>query len=364
MKNKLKHEAISYDDIALRPHYSDLDSRSDADIAVYPYKNPIINSPMIHTSSKHMLKFMLECEMLTTVHRYFESAEHQYRHVFDAVGTEFEKVFFAVGKDQRWIDLLIGRGVYRFVVDMAHGNSKACVDTVKYIRNQCIDSHIIAGNVATGDGYERLINAGANMVRVGIAGGSICSTAKSTAIGLPNVTSIIECNEAKKRVGGQLIADGGVTSSSDIIKAIGVGADMVMCGKILASTDLAEGPFYHDDIELDFLLGAENSFSCFINPLTFGPTVPQFVEYFGMASTKAREYNGTHTTNVSVEGVSGLIKYTGTTLDVINSIENNLRSGMAYCGSRTWLEFKQKVGIQRMSVSGIIEKDTHLDRMI
>jgi IMP dehydrogenase len=362
MKFLKEVEAISYDDIALRPSYSDLNSRNDADVAVYPYTNPIINSPMIHTSSVNMIKFCMEHKMLTTVHRYFKSGEHQHRHVFEAVGTDCVDVFFSVGKDRKWINTLIDHGVYKFCCDFAHGNSKVCVDTVKYIREKCSDAVIIAGNVASADGYTRLMEAGSDMIRVGIAGGSICSTAKSTAIGIPNVTSIIECAKAKQRCGGQIIADGGIKSSSDIIKAIAVGADMVMCGKMLASTSLAEGPFYMDEIELEYRNGTEVTTDCFIDPLTFKPVIPEFVEYFGMASTKAREYNGTHMTNVSIEGVSGLVEYTGRTSDIINSIENNLRSGMAYCGSRTWLEFKRKVGVQKMSMSGIIEKDTHLHR--
>jgi IMP dehydrogenase len=361
MKFLKQVEAISYDDIALRPAYSDLSSRSEADVSVYPYSNPIINSPMIQTSSKNMIQFCLKYGMLTTVHRYFESGEHQYRHVFDAVGTDCDQVFFAVGKNIRWIDMLIDHGIYKFVVDMAHGNSKVCVDTVKYLRERCTDAVIIAGNVASADGYTRLMDAGANMIRVGIAGGSICSTAKSTAIGIPNVTSIIDCAKAKQKCGGQIIADGGIKSSSDIIKAIAVGADMVMCGKLLASTSLAEGPFYEDKVELEYHKG-DVTYDYFINPITFETVIPEFAEYFGMASTKAREHNGTHNTNVSIEGESGVVEYTGGTSDIINSLENNLRSGLAYCGSRTWLEFKRNVGIQKMSMSGIIEKETHLYR--
>lgn len=344
--NKMKFlkevEAISFDDVCISPNYSDLDSRSDADVSFYPYKNPIINSPMINTSSKNMIKFMVDNEMLCTVHRYFKSADDQLRWVKDSIGPDFTKVFYAVGKNKEWIKTLVDFGVTNFCCDFAHGWSKVCIESIKYIREICPNAVIMAGNVACGDAYADLVNAGADLVRVGIASGSICSTAKSTAIGVPIITSIISCKKAQDTIGGLIICDGGVRSSSDMLKAIACGADMIMVGKFLAATSEAEGPFYDVDMKI-----CEVEYS-------------KFVCYMGMASTKARAHNGTHQTSKSVEGVSGQIKYTGRTEDVINSTEHNLRSGMAYVGARTWREFNSKVKLQKMSTSGIIEKETHL----
>jgi IMP dehydrogenase len=174
---------------------------------------------------------------------------------------------------------------------------------------------------------------------------SICSTAKNTAFGVPMVTSLLECAEGKAEVGGMLIADGGIRSAADILKAIACGADFVFCGKLLAATDLAEVPFYLED-----KVSRCASFRA------------KYCEYAGMASHEMRMRNGTHdTTNVSIEGVSGLIKYAGTTKSVIENVEANLRAGLSYCGSRNWDEFYENVVIREMSTAGIVEKQTHLD---
>lgn len=360
-------KTYSYDDVCLVPMYSDLNSRSEADISTKYYTNPIISSPMIHTSGSNMLKFMVDNIMCPTVHRYFESANEQFKHVKDAIGEDFKHVFFAVGKCQTWINTLHKSGVTKYCVDMAHGDSKMCVDTIEYIKSINKHALIMAGNVATHAGYSRLRNAGAEYIRVGIAGGSICSTAKNTAFGLPMITSIMECAEAKERLGGILVADGGIRSASDMLKAIAAGADMVMCGKLLASTSEAEGPFYCDNgvaIPNDAKVDSEGIFRWSMENVNgFYDTVPSYVEYAGMASHEMRMRNSSHIAdeNTSIEGVAGKIKYTGTTDSVVKAINANLRAGLSYCGSHNWKDFKQNAVMRLMSTAGILEKETHLD---
>ena len=351
MKLISNEKTISYDDVCLVPVYSDLMSRSEAKINTEFYSNPVISSPMIHTSSKNMIKYMVDNTMCTTVHRYFKTPKEQFMHVYDAVDESFQFVFFAVGRCEDWITQLNALGVNRYCVDMAHGDSKICIDTIKFIRKINPNALIMAGNVATRSAYVRLIYAGADMVRVGIAGGSICSTAKNTAFGMPMITSIMECADGKEEIGGILIADGGIRYASDMLKAIAAGADMCMCGKVLASTSEAEGPFYSSNMQV-MDVGFNNAMD-FV----------KYVEYAGMASHEMRMRNNSHVANenTSIEGVFGKIKYTGTTDAVMKSINANLRAGMSYCGSRNWTEFKQRAIMRLMSVSGIVEKDTHLD---
>jgi IMP dehydrogenase len=156
---------------------------------------------------------------------------------------------------------LYNKGVRRFCIDMAHGDSIACVDTIKYIKSlfnnsskknyyekKFQDNHIIAGNVATVIGFKRLQKAGANGIRAGIASGAICSTAIETGFGVPILTNIIDMAKYKKK-NTWLIADGGCKATGDIAKAVYFGADFVMLGKMLASTDLACGSCYNKNKE-------------------------------------------------------------------------------------------------------------------
>ena len=129
---------------------------------------------MIHTTSPEMLKFMVNNNLMPTIHRYFKTPEDQLKYVKDILENDFKLVFFSVGRRSEWIDYLLNSGVKHFCVDMAHGDSAVCVDTIKYIRSRVFgqtDIKIIAGNVATKAGYIRLVSAGADYVRVGIAGG-------------------------------------------------------------------------------------------------------------------------------------------------------------------------------------------------
>lgn len=193
---------------------------------------------------------------------------------------------------------------------------------------------------------------------------SICSTAKNTAFGVPMITSIIECANAKDQIGGILIADGGIRSASDMLKAIAAGADMVMCGKVLASTSEAEGPFF--DEEGSRIYQHTTDETLMNSRVTEVNKRAKYVEYAGMASHEMRMLNNSHVAdeNTSIEGVAGKIKYTGTTDSVIKSINANLRAGLSYCGSRNWEEFKQNAVMRLMSTAGILEKETHLDMKV
>lgn len=351
-------DALSFDDILLVPRYSDLNSRSEADVSTkcftvksdrmeyaFNFANPIGMSPMDTVSSKEMIKLFADKGMLASVHRYFKTVEEQFEYI-RSIGPEYiSKIFFAVGSVKKynlWIDYLYANGVRNFIVDMAHGDSKLCIDTVSYLRSIGGDTvNIIAGNVVTKAGFNRLQDVGANGIRVGVGSGSICSTRINCGVGFPQFSAVLDCAKVK-RPNVMLIACGGVKNSGDMVKAMVAGADMCFCGKLLAGTDLALGRSFDKNMEL-----------------CVNESDVVYKEYRGMASREARagimDYS-------SVEGVSGKIFYTGKTEQFIKDTELNLKAALSYCGSRNWVELRRNVKIIKISNSAIIESQTHVIR--
>lgn len=191
MFTKLK-ETFAYDDVTLIPAYSELKSRSEANPSMYGYKLPIIASCM-DVFGKNMMECITNNNIPFIAHRAFKSAEEQYKEFIPFIpnsNANYQNIWFAVGSVQKykdWINYLIDKGVRKFCVDMAHGDSLACIETIKFLRqrlNNCLNfsnsifgkPHIIAGNVATSEGFKRLQKAGADGIRVGIASGQICFT--------------------------------------------------------------------------------------------------------------------------------------------------------------------------------------------
>ena len=400
-----------YDDVTLVPAYSDLNSRSMANPKMHSYKLPIIVSCMDTLGRKMMNKATMS-NIPFIAHRAFKSAEEQFLNFFPDFKMDYSicnpsKVWFAVGSSKKykeWIDYLLEKGVRKFCVDMAHGDSLPCIETVKYIREKLykyenepspfnIDGdeykcHIIAGNVATSEGFRRLQNAGANGIRIGVASGQICSTAINTGFGVPILTNIIECNKVRKK-GVWIIADGGVKAAGDIAKAVYFGADFCMIGKLFASTDLADGRCYNKNKEEIINAfnnkdeGDETFFNRPIYPEEFSEMIKMAIkidkekndrkhskenlciknlvaykEYHGMASRDARRGVLSY---ASVEGVAGLVKYKCLTEQFIRDMYLNLEASLSYAGARNWKEFRKNTYPVMRSNAGIIAADTHLD---
>ena len=349
-------QAISYNDCLLVPRSSDLLHLNEANI-IYKYDHfdsyPIINAPMDSICSAPLLNCLnRDFNLPVTIHRWFETAKQQIE-FFESCGNLYDRsVFVAVGsvlKWEGWIEKLIHYQIktekkFGYLVDMANGDTESCVKTVKYLKDHAFtDCNIMAGNVATRSGFDRLQEAGANFIRVGIGGGSICSTRQQCGFGIPTLTSVIDCAKVKETA--FLIADGGIESPGDIAKSIACGADMVMLGKMLAATNLSAGEKLDKD---------KNS--------TTKEEEYYYVKYRGMASKEAIQHLNSVKSSVSVEGVSGLIRYKGTTSDVMNGILGNLRSSVGYYGGcRTLKEFQRKVKIIQISQQGWEESKTRVE---
>jgi IMP dehydrogenase len=301
----------------------------------------------------------------TTVHRWFKTVDDQIAFVN---GLNYDNVccFVSVGivsKWKVWIDSLLefrikSKRSFGILIDVANGDTKAVVDTIKYIRctfGQLFNINIMAGNVATKSGFSRLQDAGADFIRVGIGGSSICSTRLNVGVGLPTATSVFDCSKVVDK--SYLVADGGISYNGDICKAMAAGAAMVMCGKLFAATSLANNLKYDKNMNL----------------LRFSPTYMDkpigapdyssaaYCKYRGMASKASISNLNSTKSSVSIEGVEGLIPYQGETEDVIKGMIGNLQSAVAYYGGcRNWDEFRRKVKFVEITSNGWEESKTRV----
>ncbi len=238
------------------------------------------------------------------------------------------------------VDALVQANVDAIVVDTAHGHTKRVLDAVKETRKRHRDIVIIAGNVATVEGTEALIKAGADIVKVGIGPGSICTTRIVAGVGVPQLTAIMDCSKVAKKHEIPLIADGGIRYSGDIVKALASGADAVMVGSIFAGTDESPGEkvIYHGRA---------------------------FKEYRGMGSEGAmrsgsadRYYQEGHEKLVP-EGLEGLVPYKGSIRDIVYQLVGGIRAGMGYVGAGTLKELREKSRFIRISFSSLKESHAH-----
>lgn len=249
----------------------------------------------------------------------------------------------AVGPSEDFIarvDALVAMNVDAIVVDTAHGHTSRVLEAVKSLRGRYPDLLIIAGNVGTGEGAEALVGAGADIVKVGIGPGSICTTRIVTGVGVPQFTAIVECARVAKRLGAPVIADGGIRYSGDIVKALAAGADAVMIGSLFAGTDESPG-------EKVIYQGRA------------------FKEYRGMGSEGAMKggsadrYFQQGQGKFVPEGVEGLVPYKGSVRDIVFQLVGGVRAGMGYLGAEKISELQQRARFIRISYSSLRESHVH-----
>lgn len=353
-------KVLSYNDISLVPRFSNKRHLSDANL-IFDYEKlpipfsavPLINAPMDKVCSPELLNLLYtNFDMPVTIHRWFHSVDEQLAFLkkcnFDKENmnpNSLASVFISVGSVQKWkswVDSLIKKwNKLRFgiLVDMANGDSITCVETAEYIRSKLKDCNIMAGNVATRSGYLRLEEVGTNIIRCGVGGGSVCSTRTSVGMGVPTLTSTMDCAKVKTDE-SYLLADGGIEYYGDICKAMAAGADMVMAGKLFAGTSLSAGMKF-------------DKRGKFVEPENY-ETQAKWVNYTGMASKDAQEGLKSKKTAISIEGMSkSIVPYVGHTKEVIDNVMGNMRSSMAYYGGcSNWKEFKKRIKFVEMTTQG------------
>ncbi|VAX21478.1 Inosine-5'-monophosphate dehydrogenase / CBS domain [hydrothermal vent metagenome] len=239
---------------------------------------------------------------------------------------------------------LVRYGCDIVAIDTAHGHHKTVSDSVKTIKKNHSDLEVVAGNVATAEATKALIKAGADVIKVGIGPGSICTTRIVAGVGVPQITAIMDCALEAAHTGTPIIADGGVKHSGDIVKAIAAGADSVMIGSLFAGVDESPG-----------------------EKVMFQGRV--YKEYRGMGSIGAmekgsadryfQENSKTSSVKLVPEGVEGRVPHKGELGFMVNQLLGGLRSGMGYCGAATVAELKEKARFTRISAAGLKESHVH-----
>ena len=313
---------LDYSDVLIRPKRSTLTSRFDVDLyRTYTFYHsgdewtgiPIMSSNMDTTGTFDMHRELSPHGMITCIARHqnrdgklwIQAKRRAYLCVMSGISDK--EILEIVGVENTIPDVaFVG-------LDVANGYTINFVDSIKRLREHLPYSTMIAGNVVTGDMVIELILAGVDIVKVGIGGGSVCTTRTKTGIGYPQLSAVIECADAAHGVGGHIIADGGCNSSGDIVKAFAAGADFVMLGGMLAGHDECDGELIFEDD----------------NPEPVG------MQFYGMASKTAmdrhghpnREYRGE-------EGKTVTVPYCGPVKNTITDILGGIRSACTYVGAK------------------------------
>jgi len=334
---------LCYDDVLLVPQYSDIRSRLAVDISTnldddLKLELPFVSSPMDTVSGEEMAKALDKAGTTAIIHRY-NTIEKQVAMVC-SVTKDGGRVGAAVGITGDFLEraqALVSYGVSFLCVDVAHGHHIMMEEALELLKKN-VEVHLMAGNVATKRGYTDLSNWGADSVRCNIGGGSACTTRIQTGHGVPGLQTILDCSKINGlRIVGEkrakIIADGGIRSSGDIVKALAAGADLVMIGSLLAGTTETPGAIIESN-------------------------TGEFKEYRGMASKRAQfEWKGKAR---SYEGVSTMVPYKGDVEFVLEDLEKGIRSGLSYSGCRSIEELQENALWTRQTANGLSESKAHI----
>ena len=333
----LAHQ-YTYDDIFLVPRYSEISSRSDADTSVtytWNYQvdiwdnekyggagprtlrrsNPIISANMDTVTEWRMATTMWNAGGMGALHRFLSIEDNviQYTKVKESGADCFVSIGTS-NKSKERAEALYNAGARYFIIDIAHGHSKSMLDMIYWLRSGgpgTTPIYIVAGNVATAEGVNDLAVAGVDAVKVGIGGGSVCTTRIVTGHGVPTFSCLLDCCAVADDLNIKIIADGGIRASGDIVKAFAAGADYVMIGSLLAGADEAPGEDYYVEHQ-------------------------RYKKYRGMSSKEViKETRSDEKFTPVAEGVALDIPCTGPALITIAELVGGLKSGMSYCDATT-----------------------------
>lgn len=356
IENELK---LDFNDVLIRPKRSTLKSRSEVSLErQFDFKNskqtwssvPIMAANMDGVGTFYIAETLAEHGMFTCLVKHYNAKDLQ-EWIF-TIGSKIQKNWaYSLGitdSDLEKFDLVynrtkdldtVNRSISFVCIDVANGYSERFVEFVKKFREKYPLLTIIAGNVVTGEMTEELILNGADIVKVGIGPGSVCTTRIKTGVGYPQLSAIIECADAAHGLGGHIIADGGCTCSGDVAKAFGAGADFVMLGGMLAGHEEGGG----DLVKRIYQTNELDQHGYHINREEL------YVKFYGMSSQSANEkhFGGLKDYRAS-EGREVLIPYKGPILNTIQDILGGLRSSCTYVGASKLKELSKRTTFIRV----------------
>lgn len=332
--------ALTYDDIQLVPSYSEIESRKNINLTTkvttrYELDIPIVASPMPTVCGFDMANELMKLGGVGCIHRFMTIADQE------AIVMQLKESFLqnkstlpimaAVGANGDFLEratALINSGAQIILIDVAHGHHKNVKEAIAKIKSIASNIDVIAGNIATSKAAVDLQDWGADALRVGVGGGSLCTTRVKTGFGVPNVSCLIDIIKVAKV---PVMADGGLRMSGDLSKALALGASTVMLGSLLAGTEEAPG----------LLINQKNGL---------------FKKYSGAASFDTKVTYGQEPRHI--EGESTVISYKGKVAKVIESLLDGVKSSLSYAGANSLKEFKPE--FVQVTNAGLNEAKPHL----
>ncbi len=341
-------EALTFDDVLLLPRYSTvLPSKTDIFLKLakkITLKVPFLSSAMDTVTESKMAIAIAKEGGIGIIHRNLniknqsqevKKVKNKKLIVGAAIGTSDE--------DIERVKSLVSNGVDLIVVDTAHGHSEKVLKTLSKIKKIIKEVPICVGNIATGEAAKKLYNSGADIIKVGIGPGSICTTRMVAGIGVPQISAIMEVKKALNKKNVKIISDGGIKFSGDIAKALAAGADAIMMGSIFAGTEESPGKKFR--IKGKF-----------------------FKEYRGMGSIGAMSAGSANRyfqkkfkdkSKFVPEGVEGRVEYKGKISKIIYQLQGGLRSSMGYIGAKNLKEIYKKAKFIKITKAGFYESMVH-----
>jgi IMP dehydrogenase len=341
-------EALTFDDVLMLPRYSNvLPSETNISLNLTNkiiLKAPFFSSAMDTVTESRMAIAIAKAGGIGVVHRNLKIKKQSQE--IKIVKKKKLLVGAAIGTNKEDLERareLIASGTDLIVIDTAHGHSEKVLKTLSKLKKISSSIPICVGNIATGEAAKKLYNSGADIIKVGIGPGSICTTRMVAGIGVPQISAIMEVKKVLKKTKIKIISDGGIKFSGDIAKALAAGADAIMMGSIFAGTDESPGKKYKVKGKI-------------------------YKQYRGMGSIGAMssgsanryfQKNFKDKSKFVPEGVEGRVEYKGSISNIIYQLQGGLRSSMGYIGAKKLSEISKKAKFVKITKAGFYESMVH-----